>query len=240
MSPSKPSISLSVWYSQHGVWRLVTQADITYSEYKLRVESLDRDTQIRYQSLLQDTMDGLKSKYDLETVRDQVQSLLKPKDARRVQYSRIYNSQTKGQLENVKDYDKLKKYLDDNYCAWFNVDLIESIRRVLLIRKPQDSILSAYKEHVTKYLARCCLKNSAGNEIVCKIPTDFRKVEEKHMLLFVTKLLKYFRIPAYEVVINTNGELILKVPPEAQQMTDCLGCPASQSPAQATCEEQVI
>ena len=220
---------------------------MSYSKYKLALENLAKDMQNRYQSLLLDTLDGLKDlKYDIETVKYRVTLLLKPKGARKVQYSLIYKSQLKGQLKDVRSYEELIEYLENNYCAWFNVDLIESIRQVFVLKnkQTQDSILSAYKEHSKKYLARCCLKNVAGNETIyiCKFPTDFREVniKPKQTLLFVTKLREYFRIPANEIVINTNGELVLKdVPPVP--VTDNLACPNSQPPTQAaTCDEQQV
>ena len=217
-SSPKPLPQLSVWTTESSR-RVITSADIKYSEYKVVMTVKNKAIQTRYRSLLSNTVNELKAKHSLLTVKDQLKALITPPGAKKSLYTRMYTRNVKGHTGDLQTYDQLQKYLENNFCSWFNISLIESLRRVLLNHQ-EDSKVTDYNEHIQQYLMRCCFKQTRCDEhqhqhnpeIVCAAFTDFREVNEKQIRQFESHLRQIIILwDGKRRVDEHSGDLIFRI-----------------------------
>ena len=221
-SPPKPPPQLSLW-STESSRRVPTQADIKYSEYKVVMTENNQDLRSEYQSLLSNTMNEIKAKHSLQTVKDQLKVLITPHGASKSLFTRMYTREVKGHIRDLQTYDELQKYLENNFCCWFNISLIVNLRKVLLQSDSstnihEDSRVIAYKEHISQFFKRCCFKRTRYDEhqlqphteIVCSVFTDFKEVHQKQVREFEHQLRQTIALPECERRVENDGDLVFK------------------------------
>ncbi|XP_064405804.1 uncharacterized protein LOC135350878 isoform X2 [Halichondria panicea] len=214
---------------------MCSQADangMKFSDYRQSIMEQTRDINSKHKALLLHTTQELKEKVPLDVVKDTVQSLLTPPHVKKSLYTCIYKRGTKGRLRDVGTHDDLRLYLENNFCCWFNIQLIADLRKVLLLKgKRDDSYICHYKEHVAQYLKRCCVKHTICDtengkeymrmEIVCRVSTDFTKLKTEQIRIFEYTLRQYVSMPdCSKTVDEQSGELIFteKEPTTNQQV----------------------
>ena len=122
------------------------------------------------------------------------------------------NCQHLKKLNEVSTYGQLQEFLIRNYCAWFNVDLIADLRRVLLDYGERDRVISDYEANVISYLRKCCFTRKCYSEVVCEVPTDFTTVKDHQTERFKKKLQQSLHITdCVRMVDEGSGKLILFV-----------------------------
>ena len=212
---------LSLW-STESSQRVPTRADMRYSEYKVILMGKNREIQAIYQSLLLNTMNELKAKHSLQTVKNQLKVLITPHGAQKSLYTRMYTRDVKGHIRDLQTYDELQKYLENNFCSWFNISLIANLRKVLQ-NYQNDLAVTAFSKQVSQYLIQCCFKQVVcedhqlpdSTEIVCSVFTDFKEVHERQIREFEHQLRQTIALPECERRVDEeSGELIFRVKPE--------------------------
>ena len=190
-----------------------------YSEYKVVMTKNNQHLRSEYQALLSNTINELKAKHSLQTVKDQLRVLITPYGAPKSLYTRIYTKPVKGHVRDLQTYNELEKYLENNFCSWFNIILIVNLRRVLL-NYHGDLAVMAYEQQVLQYLIRCCFKQIRLDEnqlqphieIVCSVFTDFKKVHERQIREFEHQLRQTIALSECERRVDEeSGELIFRV-----------------------------
>ena len=192
-------------------------AQIKYSEYKLSIQRQSQLMQSDFTRLMTKTIRDFTKEVQLNLIVAKIQNQITPHDTRNPLYERIYRTNCKRlkKLSEVSTYGQLQEFLILNYCAWFNVDLIADLRRVLLDYSESDHVISEYEGKVINYLRKCCFTGktyTSCSEIVCEAPTDFRTVKNNQTERFKRKLQQIFHIPECESVVDEeSGKLILFV-----------------------------
>ncbi len=188
-----------------------------FSGYRQFMIERTHDINSKHKALLLHTTQELKEKVPLDVVKNTVKSLLTPRHAKGSLYTCIYNRGTKGRLRDVGTHDELELYLENNFCCWFNIELIANLRKVLLKGKHDDSYICHYKEDVAQYLKRSCVKHTICDaesgkeymEIVCRVSTDFTKLNTEQIRIFEHTLRQYITMPdCSKRVDEDSGELI--------------------------------
>ena len=192
--------------------RLLKQ-EIRFSDYKNALRGKDNAIRAEYSSFLLNTMRELKTKFSLEIAKKRVRSLLTPKDALGSQYKRMYKRGLDKRLRDVLTYEELQEFLEQ-FCSWFNIDVIANLRKALLGYDSQDLMVVTYQEYVEKYLQQCCFQltvfdpesQTEQNEIVCKTSTDFHEIKEEQLDIFERKLRQCISIPVSTRRIAESGQ----------------------------------
>ncbi len=192
--------------------------EMKFSDYRQSIMEQTRDINSKHKALLLHTTQELKEKVPLDVVKNTVQSLLTPPHVNESLYTCIYEHGIKGRLRDVGTHDDLRSYLENNFCCWFNIQLIGDLRKALLLKeKRDDSYICDYKEHLAQYLKRSCVKHTICDtengeeymEIVCRVSTDFRKIKTEQIRIFEYTLRQYVCMPdCSKTVDEQSGELI--------------------------------
>ena len=188
-----------------------------YSFYKQGIKRQSQLMQCEFNRLLLKTIREFTKSVPLRVAIDKLRNLIIPRDTRNPLYGRIYKTKCKHlkKLNEVSTYGELQEYLIRNYCAWFNIDLIADLRRVLLDYGENDPTIVEYEAKVVNYLRKCCYTGrsySFCTEIVCEASTDFRTVKDHQMERFQKKLQQILHITECECRVDEgSGKLILFV-----------------------------
>ncbi len=169
--------------------------EMRFSDYKNSLKEKDNEIRTEYSYLLLITMQALKTNYSLEIAKQRVRSLLTPKDSLGSQYKRMYKRGLNKRLKDVQTYEELQQFLEQ-FCSWFNIDFIADLRKVLLGYDSKDSVIVTYKEHLRRYLQRCCFQltvcdlegQTERNELVCRTSTNFSEIKEEQIDIFEHRL----------------------------------------------------
>ena len=191
-----------------------------HSEYKVVMTERNRELQEMYQSLLSNTINELQAKHSLQTVKYWLKFLVTPHGVPKSLYTR----EVEGHIRDLQTYDEFQKYLGSTICSWFNISLIVSLRKVLLLSPPTnyqgDPEVVAYKEHTLEFFKRCCFKRTRYDEhklqphteIVCAVFTDFKEVHERQVREFEHQLRQTIALPECERRVDEeSGDLIFRV-----------------------------
>ncbi len=165
------------------------KTEMSYSAYRVALQLQAAHMHASYKSLISNMVNELKKKHALPAIVNGLKALLTPQGATKSLYSRMYTGDSRVLLRYVKTYKELEKYLDTELCSWFNIEVIKSLRTALSIHNTGRNV-SAYEELQRQYMARCCIycTKDSRPKIVCKLPTDFRKVKDKQLKCFEYKL----------------------------------------------------
>ncbi len=198
---------------------VLPKQEMQFFDYKNALRENDNAIRTEYSSILLNTMRELKTKYSLEIAKQRVRSLLTPKDALGSQYKRMYKRGFDKRLKDVKTYGELQNFVEQ-FCSWFNIDFIANLRKALLDYDSQDPVIITYKEHLVRYLQRCCFQLTVFDpegqteyiEIVCKTSTDFHEIKEEQLDIFESKLKQCIFIPVSQRrIAECSKEIIFHV-----------------------------
>ena len=197
--------------------------------------------------LLDDTFKMLENEANLDffEVKQFTRSLLSP--ALKGKYHKPIHKKcpTVGCLEKITQYKKLREFLEDNYCSWFNYKIIEVFRkRYLFGRETKDTGLLEYQNTFSNYIKRRCFlyvddfgprPHDVGMvQVLCKVDIDFEVITDHQIelvkLSFVN-CLNYVLLESYslqlteynvtlERVDNGCTELIFRAPAYLESFTD--------------------
>ncbi len=193
--------------------KILNRQEMRFSDYKNYLKEQDNAIRTEYTSLLLNTMRELKTKHSLEIAKQRVRSLLTPKDALGSQYKRMYKRGLDKRLRYVQTYEELQQFLEQ-FCSWFNIDVIADLRKALLGYDSQDPVVITYKEHLVRYLQRCCFQLTVFDpegqtehiEIVCKTSTNFHEIKEEQLDIFEHRLRQCISIPVSKRRTSECGE----------------------------------
>ena len=196
-----PQIKLLTPDSQCPINR-VTCTEISYGIFKTALLEETRKVHTRFCKLLQETFSRLKETTELEEVKSFTQSLLIPPGNE--MYNSIYTTSctTIEQLERITDFNQLKKFLQKNYCSWYNYAIISALREEFLHPKKNDEYLHKYESFFAQYVQRRCFlyleelgpqsRDVKTLTVTCKVDINFTEIThkqiEKFKLLFVKTL----------------------------------------------------
>ena len=205
-------------------YKMLNRQEMRFSDYKHYLKEQDNAIRTEYTSLLLNTMRELKTKHSLEIAKQRVRSLLAPKDTLGSQYKRMYKRGFDKRLRDVQTYEELQNFIEQ-FCSWFNIDFIADLRKALLGYDSQDPVIITYKEHLVRYLQRCCFQLTVFDpegqtehiEIICKMSTDFHEIKEEQLDIFEHRLRQGISIPVSKRRIAESG----------QEMIFCLREPLS-------------
>ena len=162
--------------------RPITSKEIPYSQFERALQKETGKVHEKFCSLLHGTFDKLKTegKHDLEDVKGYVQSLLTPPG--NVIYNLVDKWPLGSILSTIASFNKLRQFLQGNFCSWYNHDLISALRRKFLFPET-DQDISEYKKIFKQYTGRCCFLylEDLGPQpqemetvlVTCKIDVDF-------------------------------------------------------------------
>ena len=187
--------------------------EMAYSAHKVALQCRAAHMHASYKSLISNTVNELKKKHALPVITKRLKALLTPQGATKSLYSRMYIGDPRERLRDVQTYEELEKYLDKELCSWFNIEVIIGLRTALLIHDTDKSV-RAYEELQKQYLARCCCYRTVDShsEIVCQVPTDFRKVKDKQLNYYEYKLRQTIDMPECKRRVDeASGELVFEI-----------------------------
>ena len=199
-------------------------AEIKYSAYQQVIKRRFQVLQSSFNKLMQNTKTEFESRFQLKTVIQKLQHQLNPPDSSSCLYDRICRTDVKRSrgLSEVKTFGHLQEYLIDNFCSWFNIDLVADLRRVLLGHGACDNEILNYEEQLEIHVRRCCYDYTVcsthndscccDKKIVCETSyrTDLRKIRSKQVDILVGKLQSILCISDCESRVDeANGNLVL-------------------------------
>ncbi len=207
---SVPRLTIITWDLDQQIFN---KQEMRFSDYKNSLKEQDNAIRTEYASLLLNTMRELKMKYSLEVAKQRVRLLLTPKDALGSQYKRMYKQGLDKRLKDMQTFEEFRTFLEQ-FCSWFNIDFIADLRKVLLGYDSQDPVVITYKEHLVRYLQRCCFQltvcdpesQTEHNEIVCKTSTDFHEIKEEQLDIFEHRLRQCISLPVSTRRIAESGQ----------------------------------
>ena len=186
-------------------------------EYSLSKET--EDMKVAFVDLLEDTFQNLKKTVPFDDVRWHVKRLVKTGNYNDSIFCR--SSLTMSVIENTKDYEQLEDVLTQNFCSWFNYDIILEIRKKYLFQDADDdSTLQNYEEKFTFYCKRRCYESSTHffpkpdadlKSLVFKIDKHFSecKLHQIHKIRY--KVASIISCPEYAIYVKSVKEGCIRV-----------------------------
>ena len=132
----------------------VTLTELSYRTFKTALLKQTQGMHNLFCSLLDDTFTMLEERVKFNQVKSFTQKLLTPG----MYYKPLYKSSADKCLDKITGYEKLCQFLQDNYCSWFNYEIIETLRKKYLFSDggSGDEKLLNYKHKFLQYVGRRC------------------------------------------------------------------------------------
>ena len=154
---------------------LVSKTKVSLSIFMSNLLDETRKVNREFCTLLQETITRLEEKKTISEVRRYTRSLLALPDM----YARL-DSSSDGVLDNVTNFEDFQKFLENNYCSWFNFSIVSDLRKQFLFSLPEeDKSLVEYTKHFNQYIKRRCFiyledvgsqpKDVQTVELICKV-----------------------------------------------------------------------
>ena len=178
----------------------------------------------KFCSLLRDTFSKLKQKADLKEIKDYIESLLTSSDG---MYNQVYNWPSEDPTDKIASFNKLRQFLQNNFCSWYNYAMISALREEFLFLPENDTTLNEYQTLFMQYVDRCCFiyledlgpqpQEVKTVRVTCKINVDFEEISyhqiQKLKLVFIDCLNQLSR---YNLILKQvkDGctELVFQAP----------------------------
>ena len=166
--------------------RPISSEDVPYSTFRQALKEASRKVHVKFCDLLLETFGKLESEGNLEEVKEYTQSLLTPPG------NEMYNQVDKWPLEDLFDkitsFKKLRQFLQDNFCSWYNHDIVSDIRKRFLFLPEKDEGLNDYKKFFSQFCGRSCFlyledlgpqpRNVEMVQVTCKIDVNFEEMSQ--------------------------------------------------------------
>jgi hypothetical protein len=186
--------------------------------------SLHKQTQeIRkaFAEFREDTFKRLSSKCTYRDVQRYVQRLVYPEN-QEYPYLRDKAHRGDNSVKNANDYEQLEDVLCDNYCSWFNYDILKELRSKLLIEDSEiDEGLQKYEEKFSSYCNHRCFEspqyfhpkpvNEEMKTLVFKVEQNFHEFTQNQVHHIKGIVASVINFPGYAVYVKSVQEGCVEV-----------------------------